>query len=836
VPSQNRRFIPWIFILCSFNLSAKFIEGPNDYKVSLKEAKAKLKELKNMSNPGSVDSNRIPVKLGGSSNREEWLTEDIKELCHQDEHDFQKIQRSVLIPLTRAIKKQNIGDFKKQLVSTAFYSTPWEINKSPDKQFDAIMKFSWKQGHPRKDNFREIEMYLKSFNEIEDAEIVVKNFKSTQAQRDNQMKMKAIALNAYLDIRGVDKSGVRRHDRGPIRIKLVRSQGSWKIETLEQNGLNTLTLAKPRFEEITVDSGLGTLPSYKRLEAIRRGGYSLSTGDYNTDGVADLYIGAHGEGRLLEGLGNGKFKEVQDSGLEGERLVKTSIFADFNNNGLDDLLLVRFIPTKKGAEKNDLVLYENKGGKFEKATHIKDEQATYQAMPAAVADFDKDGFLDFYVGYPGAKDFTTLDPLDYVEGTKPEGLYSNLGNLKFKDSSAEAFESKKTSQLQRLYPHSALSADINHDGNMDILVIDDQGGLSPAYINKGNGKFIESAKQIGVVNEGYGMGAAVGDANNDGLIDAVLTNVNFHAFERLDASCRINWDQKIFTGMDTQGLRFYQAMKPGEFVETTKIVGLENVGEGLAGVEFLDYNNDGHQDLYVANGLWSGTDRTQDMSVMFSKIALKAEKMDYVLAKNSAQNIETQSDVMDILSGFKGDLFNEQEGLTARPHLAGHQRNRMFRNNGDGSFTEVGYLEGVDSLADGYVLAKADLTGNGNLDIILRNGDPGSVEANFSPVQIFKNNHERTNSLRLKLTGSRSNRDAIGAQVTIKTHSGLQYQQLIGNNGTAQSEKILHFGLGTNEKALSVQVLWPSGNTSTYNDLPSGRHNLKEPEKKLSSL
>jgi 5-deoxy-D-glucuronate isomerase len=72
--------------------------------------------------------------------------------------------------------------------------------------------------------------------------------------------------------------------------------------------------------------------------------------------------------------------------------------------------------------------------------------------------------------------------------------------------------------------------------------------------------------------------------------------------------------------------------------------------------------------------------------------------------------------------------------------------------------------------------------------------------------------------------------------VTIKTRSGFQYQQLIGNNGTAQSERILHFGLGSDKKALTVEVLWPSGNTSSYRDLPSGRHNLTEPEKKLSSL
>lgn len=821
----------------------KFILGQKDYQVTHEQALKRLKELKATTEYlRVVNPNSLPVFLGGTSTSSDWKSEDVKNLCLIDENQFQVVQKEVLRDLEESFAKKNLNQLKK-LISSNFQTTQWSVDlKNSTHQQDGINEFTWPKTQASKNFTNDLKNYFQQFKKIDDVEFATLSYVSTKADRNKNLEMERMFLRVRYDLRGIDQNGHRRNDRGPLEIIVVKNQaGQWAIESMNHWGLETLTIEKPRFEEITKLAGLDQVPSYKRLEAIRRGGYSISVGDINNDGLADLYIGAYGPGTLLKGLGNGKFEKVQNSGLESDPLVKTSIFADFNNNGRDDLLLVRFVPSAANEVKNDLVLYENLGdGKFKKAAHINDSSSTYQAMPATVADFNGNGLLDFYVGYPGAKDFTTLESLDQKPGVKAQGLYFNKGKLAFQTAPERSLRENDFSQTtahQRIYPHSALAVDINQNGNMDILVIDDQGGLSPAYMNKGDGTFVQQARQIGVVNEGYGMGAAVADYNGSGIIDLALTNVNFNLFSRVNESCFANWQKKVFD-VETKGLRLYQGITKGKFADVAHAVGLDYAGEGLAGAEFIDYNNDGHPDLYVANGLWSGTDKKQDLSYLFGLLTMKRERIESMIVpvRQSTGDNETQSLMMDILAGFQGDLFTEGKELLKRPHLAGFQRNRLFRNNGNGSFTEVGYLEGVDSLSDGYVIAKADLTGDGNLDLILRNGDPGSEEANFPAVQIFKNNHNTNNSLRLNLVANASNRDAIGSEVTIVANGKKQLQQLLANNGTAQSEKTLHFGLGSASHAESVTIRWPNGNTSTYRNLPAGVHEIQEVSGKLSGL
>ncbi|MFT7589641.1 MAG: hypothetical protein ACI959_001861, partial [Limisphaerales bacterium] len=273
-------------------------------------------------------------------------------------------------------------------------------------------------------------------------------------------------------------------------------------------------------------------------------------------------------------------------------------------------------------------------------------------------------------------------------------------------------------------------------------------------------------------------------------------------------------DIKAFIGKNVNGKK--------KFVESAKLIGLEEMGDGLAGIEFLDYNNDGFVDLYVANGLWSGTSKFDDMASMYSRAEGSTEQ---VFLENRSS---TQSQFMNILSHYKGDVFGKTDEKN-RLSLGGFQRNKLFRNNGDGTFMEVGFLEGVDSIADGYVMAKVDINSDGKLDLVLRNGDPGTSDVRFAPVQVFQNNHKNSNSLRIKLVGGGSNYDAIGAEVSIEVDNmKLQTKQLIGNLGTAQSEKIMHFGVGTAKKIKTVTVKWPRGKVSTYTNLKPGFVVIKE--------
>ncbi|TPW16778.1 MAG: ASPIC/UnbV domain-containing protein, partial [Elusimicrobia bacterium] len=151
--------------------------------------------------------------------------------------------------------------------------------------------------------------------------------------------------------------------------------------------------------------GLDALPVHLRWEAIRRGGYALALCDYDQDGFVDMYVGTGKEGVLLRNEGNVRFEDATaEAGLEADKLVKSAVFADFDNDGTSDLLLVKF----EYSSDRQAVLYGGLGGgKFRKASNFDfarlgnyDRHARYP-MPMAVGDFNRDSLLDLYVGFPG---------------------------------------------------------------------------------------------------------------------------------------------------------------------------------------------------------------------------------------------------------------------------------------------------------------------------------------------------------------------------------------------------------------------------------------------------
>ena len=189
--------------------------------------------------------------------------------------------------------------------------------------------------------------------------------------------------------------------------------------------------------------------------------------------------------------------------------------------------------------------------------------------------------------------------------------------------------------------------------------------------------------------------------------------------------------------------------------------------------------------------------------------------------------METRSGNDESNSPFMKMLINEE-----KVSFAGFQRNRLFRNKGDGTFVEVGYLEGVDSITDGYVVATADIDKDGRQDLVLRNGDPGHELKGHPIVQIYRNNFPVKNSLRLDLVGTRANPDAsaVGLTVTVKGQP-VRYRQVITNNGPSQSESTVHVGLGKAKKAEKVVVHWPQGDQVIRN-LKAGTHKIVQPKKK----
>lgn len=822
--------------------------------VKSKNTLHEFKKAVEFTSPPSMEG----INLNDQNNGEVFNAK--RDMAMYDEQEFQVIQGQIIDPWIKSWKQKNLTSFTPLFKSSSKVTKlPLDYNQYDKTILGHITKYGWEKNSgesahytAKNDIQKNIESYLKQFNKIVHLDLATMGVRSNSMGMRNQDKtMKVAELEIRYDLRGEMADKSRRHDRGTILATVEKTgKDQWSLkEVIFTNG-ETLVGTKPTFRDATASSGLGAVDTYIRHEAIRRGGYAISAQDINNDGNVDLYVGTMKEGHLLYGQGE-TFKPVAKTGITDDTLVKSAVIADYDNDGKKDLLFVRFDPSYKDAKRNnDIHFYKNTGKGFERikaVTHVNDMNF---AMPAAVADYNKDGLLDVYIGYPGAQDFTFFESMrNNKKGLAPEGMYFNAGDLKFADVTAKALPGRDAyDSCCSLFPHSAMAMDHNLDGNMDIVVIDDAGKLSPFYINKGDGTFVQAAEALGAKMQDYGMSVAAGDLGNDGTMDLLYTSVNFHSMERINKSMEMNWHYgstaERFTPYGSKGLRYYKAFKTKDgqmkYVDHTEIAGLEYAGEGMAGVEFIDYNNDGHLDIYVANGLWSGTsdEKSMDISSMFTR---SDRIMDSVLnnLKDMGEHYydhrgekRSQSIIMEILATFKGDVktgVKKEEGKT--PSLAGYQRNRLFRNNGDDTFTEVGYLEGVDSIADGYIIAQADLNKDGKIDMFLRNADPGTQEVKklFKPIELFMNeSEEKNNSVILTFEGSKSNKDAIGTIAVAKVQNKTFTRNLIANSGTSQSESFMHFGLGQNKKIDELTVEWPSGKKSVLRNIPTGRHHIVE--------
>ena len=166
----------------------------------------------------------------------------------------------------------------------------------------------------------------------------------------------------------------------------------------------------------------------------------------------------------------------------------------------------------------------------------------------------------------------------------------------------------------QVYSHGAVASDIDLDGHIDIVVVDDSGRINPVYKNDGAGHFNEVSKSAGLQSPGWSMGISTGDFDGDGHLDILTTNIALSAGQRILNSAHngTGIDKLDTLRMEYVGAQLYRNNGDGSFTEVGAQAGLDWVGDAAAGAEFVDYDHDGLLDIYVSNGLWTGGDKDLD--------------------------------------------------------------------------------------------------------------------------------------------------------------------------------------------------------------------------------
>jgi len=528
--------------------------------------------------------------------------------------------------------------------------------------------------------------------------------------------------------------------------------------------------AKIRFEEISAKAGVRHLHHTRKfhgknadvLGMFTSGGASVAVADYDNDGYDDIFLTDSDEGQpnhLYHNNGDMTFTDVTASagvvgGNDPLSIVSDAVWFDYDNDGWPDLLIVRF---------GTPILYHNEhNGKFKDVTAHSGLNKFGNSIAAIAFDYDNDGYLDLLFGNY-FKPVNLLDlntssvlPNDLDNAVNGGGvtLWHNNGDGTFTDVTEKAGLSKHTG-----WTLDVGHGDFNNNGRQDIYLACDY-GTDRLFFNNGDGTFTDvTVKALGGYDTKKGMNAEVADYDNDGRFDIYVTNIT----DEYMKECNMLWHNN----------------GDGTFTDLAKETGTCDTLWGWA-AKFADFDNDGWLDLFAANGLRSAG-KDNYIPVLFE---------------------------MMIKPGVDFSDVNNWPAI-GKMSWSGYQKKKLFRNLGGQAFKEISAEAGVDNEFDGRGVAIADFDNDGRLDFYQTNAD--------QPGLLYHNVTEGAgNWVELKLIGTKSNRDAVGARITLKV-DGLSLLRMVdgGNGYSSQSSKRVHFGLGAATKVNSLEIRWPSGHVDT---------------------
>lgn len=524
----------------------------------------------------------------------------------------------------------------------------------------------------------------------------------------------------------------------------------------------------------------------------------VALGDIDGDGFDDLYIcqAAGLPNRLYRNRGDGTFEDITEfSGTGVLENTACALFLDVSNSGRQDLVVV-------GASGPSLFT-NNGSGRFREHPNAFQfataPQGTFTG--AAAADYDNDGWLDLYFClysyYQGADQYRYPTPYFDAENGPPNFLLRNQRDGTFRDTTREAGLNANNTRFSFCCAWRPSEA----TGSPDLYVVNDFGSKN-LYANDGAGRFRDVAAEAGVEDVGAGMSVCCFDYNNDGMADLYVGNMWTAAGLRISS-------QPIFRETDDEAVRAlyrkhamgnstFRNSGQGKFRDETRRSGLA-MGRWSWSSDVWDFDQDGFPDAYIMNGMVTGTSR-DDLNSFFWRQVVGNSPRD---AKPSTAYEHAWNAINELI---------RQDGT-----WSGYERNVLYQNNGDGTFSDVSGALGMDFVEDARTFALGDLDHDGRVEVVLKNrsGPQLRLLKNVLP--------DLGETISFHLQGVKSNRDAIGAIVVVQTEAGKQSQYVQAGSGfLAQHSKELTFGLGKRHGAIHATVQWPSGLVQTLNDLPPG--------------
>lgn len=533
-------------------------------------------------------------------------------------------------------------------------------------------------------------------------------------------------------------------------------------------------------------------------------GNSISVADVDGDGLLDIYfVSQVGPNELWRNLGGGKFENITETAGVGaaDRICIAASFADTDNDGDPDL----FVTAIRGGNR----FFVNEGsGRYRDATAESGLGHVGHSSTGTFFDYDNDGLLDLFVTNIGKftteeyvevrRDLCNTQPdtrISYYVGrkdafaghlrdefTEPSILYRNTGNNVFEDVT------QASKLVDTSWSGDAIPMDVNHDGRLDLYVLSMQGS-DHLWVNVDGKTFEDQTTHFFPKTPWGAMGAQVFDFDGDGLLDLMLTDMHSDMSEdvgpdREKLKSRMQWPADFLRTPESSifGNALYRQKAPGVFEEISDQVNAENYWPW--GVSAGDLNADGRPDMFIASSMCF------PYRYGVNSLLLNDGGKTFVDAQFSL-GVEPRSADRMLAPWFS---------LTCEGPDAGHPMCK-----GRSGTVVVWSARGTRSSA------LFDLDGDGDLDIVTN-------EFNTPPQVLMSDLAEQgdVHWLSVRLEGAASNRDGVGAVVTVTASGRSQTQFHSGKSGyLSQSCLPLYFGLGTATAIDQIEVRWPTGETQT---------------------